>query len=151
MEVVRHGKYKSAVEPFLENEMSAENKFQIHTLLNDIWSTLREEISISRDLLPETLDAIVSSNKIAISQDAVSSKLIDGLAYEDVFDEKIKTRLGLDIDEKLKKVSINSVNSTKESYDASIKDRIAVVFAKGPILYGAVSYTHLTLPTILRV
>ena len=136
MEVVRHGKYKSAVEPFLENEMSAENKFQIHTLLNDIWSTLREEISISRDLLPETLDAIVSSNKIAISQDAVSSKLIDGLAYEDVFDEKIKTRLGLDIDEKLKKVSINSVNSTKESYDASIKDRIAVVFAKGPILYG---------------
>jgi protease-4 len=58
------------------------------------------------------------------------------LAYEDVFDEKIKTRLGLDIDEKLKKVSINSVNSTKESYDASIKDRIAVVFAKGPILYG---------------
>lgn len=136
MEVVRHGKYKSAVEPFLENEMSAENKFQIHTLLSDIWSTLREEISISRDLLPETLDAIVSSNKIAISQDAVSSKLIDGLAYEDVFDEKIKTRLGLDIDEKLKKVSINSVNSTKESYDASIKDRIAVVFAKGPILYG---------------
>ena len=136
MEVVRHGKYKSAVEPFLENEMSAENKFQIHTLLNDIWSTLKEEISISRDLLPETLDAIVSSNKIAISQDAVSSKLIDGLAYEDVFDEKIKTRLGLDIDEKLKKVSINSVNSTKESYDASIKDRIAVVFAKGPILYG---------------
>ena len=136
MEVVRHGKYKSAVEPFLENEMSAENKFQIHTLLNDIWSTLREEISISRDLLPETLDAIVSSNKIAISQDAVSSKLIDGLAYEDVFDEKIKTRLGLDIDEKLKEVSINSVNSTKESYDASIKDRIAVVFAKGPILYG---------------
>ncbi len=136
MEVVRHGKYKSAVEPFLENEMSAENKFQIHTLLNDIWSTLREEISISRDLLPETLDAIVSSNKIAISQDAVASKLIDGLAYEDVFDEKIKTRLGLDIDEKLKKVSINSVNSTKESYDASIKDRIAVVYAKGPILYG---------------
>ena len=136
MEVVRHGKYKSAVEPFLENEMSAENKFQIHTLLNDIWSTLREEISISRDLLPETLDGIVSSNKIAISEDAVSSKLIDGLAYEDVFDEKIKTRLGLDIDEKLKKVSINSVNSTKESYDASIKDRIAVVFAKGPILYG---------------
>ena len=42
----------------------------------------------------------------------------------------------LDSDEKLKKVSINSVNSTKESYDASIKDRIAVVFAKGPILYG---------------
>jgi protease-4 len=136
MEVVRHGKYKSAVEPFLENEMSPENKFQIYTLLNDIWSTLREEISISRDLLPETLDAIVSKNKIAIPQDAVSSKLIDGLAYEDVFDEKIKTRLGLDIDEKLNKVSINRVNSTTESYDASIKDRIAVVFAKGPILYG---------------
>ena len=58
MEVVRHGKYKSAVEPFLENEMSNENKYQISSLLNDIWSTLREEISASRGLFPETLDEV---------------------------------------------------------------------------------------------
>ena len=92
MEVVRHGKYKSAVEPFLENEMSNENKYQISSLLNDVWSTLREEISASRGLLPETLDEI-ATNKISIPQDAISSRLIDGLAYEDAFIEKIKTRL----------------------------------------------------------
>ena len=44
MEVIRHGKYKSAVEPYLENEMSADNRYQIKTLLNDIWETVREEI-----------------------------------------------------------------------------------------------------------
>ena len=136
MEVVRHGKYKSAVEPYLENEMSPENKYQISSLLNDIWSTLREEISISRDIIPEALDEIAANNKISIPQDAVSSKLIDGLTYEDVFDKKIKLRLGIDLKEKLEKVSVKRVNRTTESYDTSIKDRIAVVFAKGPILYG---------------
>ena len=135
MEVVRHGKYKSAVEPFLENEMSNENKYQISSLLNDIWSTLREEISASRGLLPETLDEI-ATNKISIPQDAISSRLIDGLAYEDAFIEKIKTRLELDKDDKLKKVSVDRINRTNKSYDASIKDRIAIVFAKGTILYG---------------
>tara|TARA_A100001011_G_C14321617_1_gene851029 strand:+ start:4551 stop:6317 length:1767 start_codon:yes stop_codon:yes gene_type:complete len=136
MEVVRHGKYKSAVEPFLENEMSTENKFQISSLLNDIWSTLRDEISISRDLDSSKLDELAANNEIAIPQDAVLSKLIDGLVYEDVFDKKIKIRLGLDNKEKLKTVSVKRVNRSKVDYDASIRDRIAVVFAKGPILYG---------------
>ena len=44
MEVIRHGKYKSAVEPYLQSEMSSENRYQIKTLLNDIWETLREEV-----------------------------------------------------------------------------------------------------------
>ncbi len=136
MEVVRHGKYKSAVEPFLENEMSTENKFQISSLLNDIWSTLRDEISISRDLDSSKLDELAANNEIAIPQDAVLSKLIDGLVYEDVFDKKIKIRLGFDNKEKLKTVSVKRVNRSKVDYDASIRDRIAVVFAKGPILYG---------------
>ena len=45
MEVIRHGKYKSAVEPFLQNKMSNENKTQISSLLNDVWSVIKEEIS----------------------------------------------------------------------------------------------------------
>ncbi|MEO2099369.1 MAG: signal peptide peptidase SppA [Flavobacteriaceae bacterium] len=136
MEVVRHGKYKSAVEPFLENEMSAENRYQITSLLNDLWSTLREEIAISRTLSIETLDSLAGNSQISIPKDGLSSKLIDGLTYEDTFDEKIKDRLGLEKDAKLKKVSIKRINNSTKIYDAEITDRIAVVFAKGPILYG---------------
>ena len=136
MEVIRHGKYKSAVEPFLQNKMSNENKTQISSLLNDVWSVIKEEISISRSLNENTIDRLASNNNFSIPQNAVNAGLVDDLVYEDVFDEKIKTRLGIELNEKLGKVNISQINSTLLNYNSKIKDRIGVVFAEGPILYG---------------
>jgi protease-4 len=136
MEVVRHGKYKSAVEPFLQNEMSEDNKTQISTLLNDLWVTLRDEIADERNLTPETLDALATSNAISIPQDAVNTSLIDGLLYEDEVDQLIKDRLEISKEDSFDKITVSRMNSSSPSYDSGIKDRIAVVFANGPILYG---------------
>ena len=136
MEVIRHGKYKSAVEPFLQNKMSDENKAQIISLLNDIWSVIKEEISISRNLSENAIDKLASNNNFSISQNALNAGLIDDLVYEDVFDQKIKTRLGVELNDKLSKVNISQINSTSLNYNSKIKDRIGVIFAEGPILYG---------------
>ena len=136
MEVIRHGKYKSAVEPFLQNKMSDENKAQISSLLNDVWSVIKEEISISRNLSENAIDKLASNNNFSISQNALNAGLIDDLVYEDVFDQKIKTRLGIELNDKLSKVNISQINSTSLNYNSKIKDRIGVIFAEGPILYG---------------
>lgn len=136
MEVIRHGKYKSAVEPFLQNKMSDENKTQISSLLNDVWSVIKEEISISRNLNENTIDRLASNNNFSIPQNAVNARLVDDLVYEDVFDQKIKTRLGIELNDKLDKVNISQINSTSLNYNSKIKDRIGVIFAEGPILYG---------------
>ena len=136
MEVIRHGKYKSAVEPFLQNKMSNENKTQISSLLNDVWSVIKDEISISRSLNENTIDSLASNNNFSIPQNAVNAGLVDDLVYEDVFNEKIKTRLGIELNDKLGKVNISQINSTLLNYNSKIKDRIGVVFAEGPILYG---------------
>ena len=136
MEVIRHGKYKSAVEPFLQNKMSDENKAQIISLLNDIWSVIKEEISTSRNLSENAIDKLASNNNFSISQNALNAGLIDDLVYEDVFDQKIKTRLGVELNDKLSKVNISQINSTSLNYNSKIKDRIGVIFAEGPILYG---------------
>ena len=136
MEVVRHGKYKSAVEPFLENKMSAENEYQISSLLKDLWSTVREEVSSDRGFTPEALDALINDNTPSLPEEALEAKLIDGLHYEDTFDEKIKLRLEMDLEDELNLISLNHINASRSSYDSDIKDRIGVVFANGPILYG---------------
>ena len=136
MEVIRHGKYKSAVEPFLQNKMSDENKTQISSLLNDVWSVIKEEISISRNLNENTIDKLASNNNFSISQNALNAGLVDDLVYEDVFDQKIKTRLGIEFNDKLGKVNISQINSNLLKYNSKIKDRIGVIFAEGPILYG---------------
>lgn len=136
MEVVRHGKYKSAVEPYLENKMSSANRYQIKSLLDDIWVTLKNEIAISRGLEPTKLDNIINEKQINIPQDGLDQKLIDGLIYEDDFNNLIKEKLEIATDIKLKLASIKTVSQSAENYNSDIKDRIAVVYANGPIMYG---------------
>ena len=136
MEVVRHGKYKSAVEPYLENEMSAANRFQISSLINDIWETLRDEIAVERNLNIETLDLLINEHKIGTPEDALIENLIDGLGYEIDVKNLINIQLKQEEDEKVNFASVSSVNQSIPNYNKAIKDRIAVVFAKGPILYG---------------
>ncbi len=136
MEVIRQGKYKSAVEPYLENEMSPANRYQIKSLLKDIWETLKTEIAHARNLVPEILDIIIEDQKINIAEDAITENLIDGLIYKDIFEQKIKTRMNIAFEDDLKIVSIKKLNNNVSTYNASIKDRIAVVYARGPILYG---------------
>ena len=136
MEVIRHGKYKSAVEPYLENEMSADNRYQIKTLLNDIWETVREEIGEARDLKSKTIDDIINNQRIVVPEDGVNETLIDALVYEDDFDESIKTALEISSSQKTNLASIRQLNNASSTYNTDIKDRIAVVFARGPIMYG---------------
>ena len=136
MEVIRQGKYKSAVEPYLENEMSPANRYQIKSLLKDIWETLKTEIAHARNLVPEILDIIIEDQKINIAEDALTENLIDGLIYKDIFEQKIKTRMNIAFEDDLKIISIEKLNNNVSTYNASIKDRIAVVYARGPILYG---------------
>jgi protease-4 len=60
MEVIRHGKYKSAVEPFLENEMSDANREQVTVLLNSLWNSVTADISKSRNISVDKLNEIAN-------------------------------------------------------------------------------------------
>ncbi|MDG1653592.1 MAG: signal peptide peptidase SppA [Flavobacteriaceae bacterium] len=136
MEVVRLGKYKSAVEPYLDNEMSAANRFQIQSLLFDLWETLKNEIAVDRDLSSEVIDTLIKEQKTATPENALAEKLVDALGYESDLKNLIDSRLELDEEEELNLASVAMVNQSIPDYNKELKDRIAVVFAKGPILYG---------------
>ena len=136
MEVIRLGKYKSAVEPYLDNKMSDANRYQIQTLLLDVWETLNEEISVGRKLSSETLNELINTQQLATPQDALDQGLIDLLDYESAVVDLIQSRLNLGTAE-VRFASIADLNpSSPSAYDNQVKDRIAVVYANGPILYG---------------
>ena len=136
MEVVRLGKYKSAVEPYLDNEMSAANRFQIQSLLFDLWETLKNEIAVDRDLSSEVIDTLIKEQKTATPENALAEKLVDALGYESDLKNLIESRLELEEEEELNLASVAMVNQSIPDYNKELRDRIAVVFAKGPILYG---------------
>lgn len=138
MEVIRHGKYKSAVEPFLENKMSDANKEQTMALLNGIWTNIVEDISKSRNIPVEKLNTIANGLLARTPEMAKSQNLIDYIAYEDVYHNAIKKVLKVDKDEDYNTVSIADYTqkTTTTSVNMDSNDAIAIVYAQGEIGSG---------------
>ncbi len=138
MEVIRHGKYKSAVEPFLENKMSDANKEQTMALLNGIWTNIVEDISKSRNIPVEKLNTIANGLLARTPEMAKAQNLIDYIAYEDVYHNAIRKLLKVDKDEDYNTVSIADYTqkTTTTSVNMDSNDAIAIVYAQGEIGSG---------------
>ncbi|HQZ26013.1 MAG TPA: signal peptide peptidase SppA, partial [Flavobacterium sp.] len=138
MEVIRHGKYKSAVEPFLDNKMSDANREQTVALLNSVWSSILADISKSRTISVAKLNEIASGLLARTPEMAKAEKLVDVVAYEDVYHDAIRKKLKVDADEDYNKISIKDyarkVATTSESNGS--QDKIAVIYAQGEIMSG---------------
>ncbi|WCM42885.1 signal peptide peptidase SppA [Flavobacterium sp. CBA20B-1] len=138
MEVIRHGKYKSAVEPFLQQTMSNENREQLTVLLNSIWESYVGDISKNRKISVETLNNVATNLNARNANLALENKLIDKIAYLDQYHNGIKKALGVKIDEEINEIDIlDYIKDTHLSITKiSAKDQIAVIFAQGEIQGG---------------
>lgn len=146
MEIVRHGKYKSAVEPFLENKMSDANREQMTTLLTSVWNSLLTDISKSRNIPTAKLNEIAAGLLARTPEMAKSQKLVDIVAYEDDYHDAIKKRLKIekaDEDYNTVKILDYAKNVATTSKSAGTSDRIAVIYAQGEILSGEGSETYI--------
>lgn len=138
MEVVRLGKYKSAVEPFLASEMSDNNREQISVYLNSLWNEMKLDISKSRSIPVDRLNRIADSLLARNPNLAKSSNLIDKIAYHDEYLNGMKYALGIDSEKDLNLIEVADYseyasNKLKANYN---KNKIAVIFAEGDIMYA---------------
>ena len=138
MEVIRHGKYKSAVEPFLENEMSPANREQVLALLNSIWNSMVIDISKSRNVSISQLNTIANGLLARTPEMAKAQKLVDVIAYEDAYHNAVKKALKVDSDEDYNKIDIKDYaeNRAKTPKENTSKDKIAIIYAQGEIGNG---------------
>ena len=135
IQIIRHGKYKSAVEPFMRDDMSPENKEQLSTLLNDIWSINSNKIATSRKIDSAQFRTVVDSLYGAIPDLSLQNKLADKLMQKSEYDQMLKTKLNLKEKDKLVKVSFNKyINSYSD--DSKKDQQIAVLYASGAIYNG---------------
>ena len=135
MEVIRHGKYKSAVEPFLQDKMSDENRAQIKGLLDAVWTTISDEIVDSRAISKKALEKMVEELTVTDAKEAITNGIIDALVYEEDFEKSIKVALEIDKDDSINSVEFYELNTQMKTFDSDVKDQIAVIYANGPILY----------------
>ena len=134
-QVIRHGKYKSAVEPFLRNDMSPANKEQTGAFIGSIWDSALEEIAESRGTTPAGLNAIADSVAVFLAGDALAGGLVDALIHRSEVNELLRTKLGQNSDEEVRSLSLDELKDIKGNTPVST-DYIAVIYAQGDIISG---------------
>ncbi|GJH39930.1 signal peptide peptidase SppA [Capnocytophaga sp. HP1101] len=138
MEVIRHGKYKSAVEPFLDNKMSDNNRQQITELLNAMWNVIATDIAQSRNIPLEKLNAIATEVGGRNAQLAKDNGLIDGILFRDEFEQIICDKTGSKSIDKVDFINIADYAEAVvgKATTHKTKDKIAVIYADGEIMQG---------------
>lgn len=133
-------KFKGAVEPFMYEKMSAENKLQITKLLDDVWKNMTHNIKDSRDISLESLNEIADSIYSYNSSGCLKYNLVDNLIYEDQLDSIIKKNIGVNKDDKVQNILFKKYldgKSPKTGMNFGQNNgNIAVVYALGTIVSG---------------
>lgn len=145
MEVIRHGKYKSAVEPFLDDHMSEANREQNTAMLKSIWTTFADDISQSRNISTVAIDSIANNLQANFPTAAQKLGIVDQVIYEDQYHELLRGKLGIeDQTAEYNTVDINSyANELALQFTGVGKDKIAVIYAQGQITSGEGDPTYI--------
>lgn len=135
VQIFRHGKFKSAIEPFMLDKMSDANRAQVETYLGSIWNQMVKGISEQRHISAGEINAMADNMSVRSPEDALSLKLVDQLQYEDEVLSGIRKSLGIQEKDKINFVSLdNYLNSGNTSNTSS--NKIAVIYALGEIESG---------------
>lgn len=140
VQVVRVGKFKGAIEPFVLTKLSPENREQIQKLLDDVWGEWRTTVAASRKINAQKLQAIADNQALLEAQNAKASGLVDQIAYSDQVIAELKklTNSGKD-DKTFRQISLSQYAQVSgESFGAEgkSKNKVAVVYAEGDIVDG---------------
>jgi protease IV len=134
-QIFRVGDFKSAVEPFMLERMSDENKLQLNELITDIHTTMLTDVAESRNIEVTMLRGIADQMRVTNTQSALALGLVDSLVYFDQVQDNVRGRLGLEDDSPINFVKYGRYKKSFSAYSKS-KNEIAVIVADGDILPG---------------
>lgn len=135
-EVFRVGEFKSAVEPFILDKMSPENRLQTQYFLDDINNHALELIAKSRGIAQDSLVRINQQMLVRKPKDAVTYKLATALKYEDEVHSILKEKLGLKEDDQIETINATDLGGMAKSQNITSSNRIAIILAEGEIVDG---------------
>ncbi|MEO0969249.1 MAG: signal peptide peptidase SppA [Cyanobacteria bacterium J06639_18] len=140
VQIVRVGKFKGAVEPFVLKKLSPENRTQLQVLLNDLWSEWRTTVGKTRKITPQQLQQIADNQALLLADRAKANGLVDKVAYADEVIADLKKLTGSkEEDKSFRQISLAQYAKTRDASSQTkrrSKNKVAVVYAEGAIVDG---------------
>lgn len=131
-QIFRVGEYKGAVEPFMLDKLSDENREQMNSMMNSVYQSMIADMAPDLGISEESLLNLSNQMTVRTPQDAIDQGLITGVLYEDEFEKKIAEEIGETEGSDINWVSYRQYNKANSAYSKS-KNKIAVIIADGDI------------------
>jgi protease-4 len=130
-------KFKSAVEPYLRQTMSDENRLQLDALIGSVWGTYLEDIGAARNISKDNLNALADDYALTNPEIAHKNGLIDGIAYYDEVLDVLVDKTGAKSARRLKFIGFEKYRASYDTDRSGSRDnKIAVIIAQGDIVGG---------------
>jgi len=133
VQIIRHGKYKGAVEPYILDKMSIANREQMQLLLNSVSDNIMDSIANQRGLTLKEVQQHANTLILENAKSCVDFKYVDALLYQDQLEDSLKSLVGA---EKLSIVTLSKYSHVKEEKKEISRNKIAIVYATGGIKSG---------------
>ena len=142
-QIIRHGKFKSAVEPFMLTEMSDANREQVETFMGSIWEQFLDDVASDRQLTSDRLNKIANNLEVRTPKDALELGLVDSLFYRDQLENHFASLMEKENYDDVKFIKLKKYNRVRNenSREKFKKEKIAVIYAQGEIKSGEGSET----------
>lgn len=140
-QIIRYGKFKSAVEPLMLDKMSEANRMQTMTYMSDLWNKMLRGISEGRGKSVDELDKMAQNATIQNAKNALENGLVDELLFKDEVMAKLRSRLSIeDEDDKINFIGLakykDAPKAKSDEDKTGKKDKIAIIYAVGSIEGG---------------
>ena len=133
VQIIRHGKFKSAVEPFMLDKMSDANREQMQLLLNSFADNLFDSIASQRDMTLSDIHNHANNLSLENAKSCLDLHYVDALLYQDQVDDSL---LVISKSEKLNFISLNKYSNVKVAKKEISRNKIAIIYATGEINSG---------------
>ena len=134
-QIIRHGKFKAATEPYFLEKMSDANREQLNTFINGIYIEIIKNVSSARSIPEEELRTISNELLADNANGALQYGLVDSIYFKDQVYSSFRSELKIGKNDKINFVSLKKYRHapSKESYQ---KKKIAVIYGSGTIVSG---------------
>jgi len=136
VQLIRHGKYKSAGEMYTRGSSSPENREQYQRMVDSIWESLGDKIAESRGLSRAQLDALIEGLKLRSPQDCLDNGLVDELVNAEQLEDKLTTMAVLEKYKDIKWMNLPDYSAATQVPNKARK-KIAIIYAEGEIVEGS--------------
>ena len=136
VQLIRHGKYKSAGETFVRNSSSKENMQQNEEMVGAMWDSWSSAIAESRGLKKEDIDRMLDEMELVFPKDFLEKGLVDELLTQDQLEDKLAMLYMTDSYKDVQSISIQDYAMLNTAGNPSGKNKIAIIYAEGEIVDG---------------